>query len=54
MSEVMTISTLVTTICILIGLLFTIIELRQFTRTRKTEIIMEVMKNSGRRKWSKL
>ena len=42
MDELTTISTIVATASIIIGVIFTLLELRHFHRTRKTEIIMKI------------
>jgi hypothetical protein len=42
MDDLTTISTIVTTVSIVIGVIFTLLELRHFNRTRKTEIIMKI------------
>ena len=42
MDDVTTISTIVATVSIVIGVIFTLLELRHFNRTRKTEIIMKI------------
>lgn len=42
MDDLTTISTIVATGSIIIGVIFTILELRHFNRTRKTEIIMKI------------
>jgi hypothetical protein len=42
MFDIPTISTIVAAVSILIGIIFTILELRHFNRTRKTEIIMRI------------
>jgi hypothetical protein len=42
MFDVATISTLVTTVSILIGVIFTLLEIRQLTGTRKTEMFMRI------------
>jgi|GEM_PF-5007823 len=42
MDELTTISTIVATMSIVIGVIFTLFELRHFHRTRKTEIIMKI------------
>jgi hypothetical protein len=42
MDDLTTISTIVATVSIVIGVIFTLLELRHFNRTRKTEIIMKI------------
>jgi hypothetical protein len=49
MDEVSTIATIVTTVSILIGVVFTLLELRHLTGTRKTEIIMKTYDRFGSR-----
>jgi hypothetical protein len=42
MDDITAIATIVTTISVLIGVIFTILELRHLSRTRRTEIIMKI------------
>lgn len=42
MDDLTTISTIVATVSIVIGVIFTVLELRHFNKTRKTEIIMKI------------
>jgi hypothetical protein len=42
MDDIATLSTIVATISIVIGVIFTVLELRHLRRTRKTEIIMRI------------
>jgi len=42
MDDLTAISTIVATVSIVIGVIFTLLELRHFHRTRKTEIIMKI------------
>jgi len=42
MLDLSTISSMVTTVSVVIGVIFALMELRHLTRTRKTEIIMKV------------
>jgi hypothetical protein len=49
MDDVSTISTIVTTVSIAIGVIFALLELRHLTETRKTEIIMKIYDRFGSR-----
>lgn len=40
--DITAISTIVATVSIVVGVIFTLLELRQFHRTRRTEIIMKI------------
>jgi len=42
MDDIATLSTIVATISIVVGVIFTVLELRHLRRTRKTEIIMRI------------
>ena len=42
MDNITAISTIVTTVSIVIGVIFALLELRHFNRTRRTEIIMKI------------
>jgi hypothetical protein len=42
MDDISTIATIVTTVSIVIGVVFTLLEIRHLTGTRKTEIIMKI------------
>jgi hypothetical protein len=47
MTDISTISALVTTVSIIVGVGFTILEIRHFNKTRKTEIIMKIYERFG-------
>jgi hypothetical protein len=47
MFDIPTISALVTTASIIVGVIFTILEIRHFNKTRKTEIIMKIYERFG-------
>jgi hypothetical protein len=49
MIDIPTISALVTTVSIIIGVVFTLLEIRHFNKTRKTEIIMKIYERFGSR-----
>jgi hypothetical protein len=49
MDDVSTIATIVTTVSIIIGVIFALMELRHLTQTRKTEIIMKIYDGFGSR-----
>jgi len=49
MDDISTIATIVTTISIVIGVIFALLELRHLTETRKTEIIMKIYDRFGTR-----
>jgi hypothetical protein len=45
--DIPTISALVTTVSIIVGVVFTLLEIRHFNKTRKTEIIMKIYERFG-------
>jgi len=47
MDDLTTIATIVTTVSIVIGVIFTLLEVRHLTGTRKTEIIMKIYDRFG-------
>jgi hypothetical protein len=47
MIDITTISALVTTVSIIVGVVFTLLEIRHFNKTRKTEIIMKIYERFG-------
>jgi hypothetical protein len=47
MIDITSVSAVVTTASIIIGVIFTILEIRHFTTTRKTEIIMKIYERFG-------
>ena len=47
MIDIPTISAVVTTASIIVGIIFTILEIRHFNQTRKTEIIMKIYDRFG-------
>ena len=49
MIDIPTISGIVTTASIIIGVIFTLLEIRHFNKTRKTEIIMKIYDRFGSR-----
>jgi hypothetical protein len=49
MIDISTVSALVTTVSIIVGVVFTILEIRHFNKTRKTEIIMKIYDRFGTR-----
>ena len=49
MIDIPTISGIVTTASIIIGVIFTLLEIRHFNKTRKTEIIMKIYERFGSR-----
>jgi hypothetical protein len=49
MIDIPTVASIVTTISIAIGVVFTILEIRHLARTRKTEIIMKIYEKFGSR-----
>jgi hypothetical protein len=49
MDDISTIATIVTTVSIVIGVIFALLELRHLTGTRKTEIIMKIYDRFGSR-----
>ena len=49
MDDISTIATIVTTVSIVIGVIFALMELRHLTGTRKTEIIMKIYDRFGSR-----
>lgn len=49
MIDFSTILTLVTTVSIIVGVVFTLLEIRHFNKTRKTEIIMKIYDRFGSR-----
>ena len=49
MDDISTIATIITTVSIVIGVIFTLLELRHLTGTRKTEIIMKIYDRFGSR-----
>ena len=49
MDDISTIATIVTTVSIVIGVIFALLELRHLTGTRKTEIIMKIYDRFGGR-----
>ncbi len=49
MIDIPTIASIVTTISIVIGVVFTILEIRHLTKTRKTEVIMRIYDRFGTR-----
>jgi hypothetical protein len=49
MIDIPTLSSLVTTVSIIVGVVFTLLEIRHFNKTRKTEIIMKIYDRFGSR-----
>jgi hypothetical protein len=49
MDDITTIATLVTTVSVVMGVIFALLELRHLTATRKTEIIMKIYERFGTR-----
>jgi hypothetical protein len=49
MIDIPTIASIVTTVSIVIGVVFTVLEIRHLARTRKTEIIMQIYDRFGTR-----
>jgi hypothetical protein len=47
MIDISTITAIVTTESIIVGIIFTILEIRHFNKTRKTEIIMKIYDRFG-------
>ena len=47
MIDISTISAIVTTVSIIVGVAFTLLEIRHFNKTRKTEIIMKIYDRFG-------
>ena len=47
MIDIPTISAIVTTASIIVGVIFTLLEIRHFNKTRKTEIIMKIYERFG-------
>jgi hypothetical protein len=47
MIDIPTIASIVTTVSIVIGVIFTILEIRHLAKTRKTEIIMQIYERFG-------
>jgi hypothetical protein len=47
MDDISLIATIVTTVSIVIGVIFALLELRHLTRTRRTEIIMKIYEQFG-------
>lgn len=54
MDDLSTISTIITTTSVVIGVVFAVLELRHLTGTRKTEIIMRIYDRFGTRERSRL
>jgi hypothetical protein len=47
MIDISTITAIVTTASIIVGIIFTLLEIRHFNKTRKTEIIMKIYERFG-------
>jgi hypothetical protein len=47
MLDISTISTIVATISVIIGVIFTVLEIRHLTRTRRTEVILRIYERFG-------
>lgn len=52
MDDISTISTIIVTVSVVTGVVFTILELRHLARTRRTEVIMKVYEEFSRREWA--
>jgi hypothetical protein len=51
MVDLSTISTIVVTVSVVIGVVFTLLELRHLARTRRTDVIMRIYERFGSREW---
>jgi hypothetical protein len=49
--DISTISTIVVTVSVVTGVVFTVLELRHLARTRRTEVIMRVYETFGTKEW---
>jgi len=49
MIDISTVASIVTTVSIVVGVIFTILEIRHLTRTRKMEVIMKIYERFGTR-----
>lgn len=51
MDDISTISTIIVTVSVVTGVVFTVLELRHLARTRRTEVIMRIYQEFGRKEW---
>jgi hypothetical protein len=49
MVDISTVSTIVATVSVVIGVVFTLLEIRHLARTRRTDVIMKIYENFGSR-----
>ena len=51
MDDISTISTIIVSVSVVTGVVFTILELRHLAKTRRTEVIMRVYETFGTKEW---
>jgi hypothetical protein len=49
--DISTISTIIVTVSVVTGVIFTVLELRHLARTRRTEVIMRIYQEFGQKEW---
>jgi hypothetical protein len=49
MVDISTVSTIVVTVSVVVGVVFTLLEIRHLARTRRTDVIMKIYENFGSR-----